>query len=52
MTGGLDFGTLFGSLQTTVMDAIEAVLPIGLAIFGTIFAVRKGAQLIRSLAGR
>ncbi|MGB9856354.1 MAG: hypothetical protein ACPLKS_07440 [Caldisericum exile] len=45
----MEFSTLFASIQTTVMDAIEAVVPVGLAIFGTIYAIKKGAQLIKSL---
>ncbi|MGB9660586.1 MAG: hypothetical protein ACPL5F_01030 [Moorellaceae bacterium] len=49
---GLDFATLFEPIQTTIMSALSAVIPIGVAILGVVLAVRKGASLIRGLSGR
>lgn len=48
----MEFGTIFAPIQTTVMDAITAVVPIGVAILGVVLAVRKGVSLIRGISGR
>ena len=52
MTSGLDWATLFGDVKTSVMSAITAIVPIGLGIFGVIYAVRKGMQALRASGGR
>lgn len=49
MTGGIDFTQLFTSVKDTIISAITSVVPIGLAIFGTIWAVKKGVGLLRNL---
>lgn len=49
MTGGIDFAQLFASVKDTIMSAVTSIVPIGLAIFGTIWAVKKGVGLLRSL---
>lgn len=48
----MEFGTLFAPIQTTIMNAITAVVPIGVAILGVVLAVRKGASLIKGISGR
>jgi len=54
MRGGvvMEFGTLFQPIQTSIMSALEAVIPIGLSIFAVIIAVRKGVSLLRGISGR
>jgi len=46
---GMDFANLFASVKDTIIQAVTSVVPIGLAIFGTIFAVKKGVQLVRNI---
>lgn len=48
----INWAELFGPLRDTVLEAVKAVIPIGVAILAVIFGVRKAAQLIRGLAGR
>lgn len=48
----MEFTTIFAPIQTQVLDAIEAVVPIGVAILGVVLAVRKGASLIKGISGR
>lgn len=44
--------TAFGSLATTLQSYIGAVLPIGIGIMGTIFAIRFGINFFMSLTHR
>lgn len=48
----IDFATLFGPVKDTVLKAIAAIVPVGVAILGVVLAVRKGASLIRGISGR
>ena len=43
------FTTALGSVQTVVQNMINAALPIGLGIMGTILAVRVGVRFFRGL---
>ena len=42
----------FGSLATTLQSYIGAVLPVGIGIMGTIFAIRFGINFFMSLTHR
>lgn len=43
------FTTALGSVQTVVQNMINAALPIGLGIMGTILAIRVGVRFFRGL---
>lgn len=46
------FGTAISSIQTDVMGLIATALPVGLGVFGTVLAIKKGISFVRSLMGR
>lgn len=52
-TGVVDLSATFiaalGSVQTVVQNMINAALPIGLGIMGTILAIRVGVRFFRGL---
>lgn len=43
------FTTALGTVQTVVQNMINAALPIGLGIMGTILAIRVGVRFFRGL---
>ena len=43
------FTTALGSIQTVVQNMISDALPVGLAIMGTILAIRVGVRFFRGL---
>lgn len=43
------FTTALGAVQTVVQNMINAALPIGLGIMGTILAIRVGVRFFRGL---
>lgn len=43
------FVTALGTVQTVVQNMINAALPIGLGIMGTILAIRVGVRFFRGL---
>lgn len=49
---GIDFGSMFGTIQTTAMHAINSVLPIALSIFGIFVAVKLGIKVFNRVTGR
>jgi hypothetical protein len=51
-TGVMDFAAVFGPVKDTVLSAVTAVVPLGIAILGVILAVRKGVSLIKGVSGR
>lgn len=46
------FSTAISSIQSDVMGYIMLAIPVGLAIFGAIVAIKKGISFVRSLIGR
>lgn len=54
--GTVDIGATlssgFTSAVNTVMSAMGTIIPIGLGLFGAIFAVRKGIQVFKSVTGK
>ena len=46
------FSTAISSIQSDVLGYIVLALPVGLAIFGTVIAVKKGISFVRGLIGR
>lgn len=46
------FSTAISSIQSDVMGYIMLAIPVGLAIFGAIIAIKKGISFVRSLIGR
>ena len=46
------FSSSVSSIQGDVLGYIGIALPIGLAIFGAIIAVKKGISFVRGLIGR
>ncbi len=46
------FSTAISSIQSDVLGYIAVALPIGLAIFGAIIAIKKGISFVRGLIGR
>ena len=46
------FSTAISSIQSDVLGYIALALPIGLAIFGAIIAIKKGISFVRGLIGR
>lgn len=47
---GLDYGTIFGGVQSEVTDAISSVAPLGVAVFGIVLAVGIGIKVFGKLA--
>ena len=48
----IDWAGLFGGVQAQALEAIQAVLPLAVTIFGAILAVRIGVKIFNRLAGR
>lgn len=46
------FSTAISSIQSNILGYIGLALPIGLAIFGAIIAIKKGISFVRGLIGR
>lgn len=46
------FSTAISSIQSDVMGYIMLAIPVGLAIFGAIIAIKKGISFVRGLIGR
>ena len=46
------FLSAISSIQSDVMGYIMLAIPVGLAIFGAIIAIKKGISFVRSLIGR
>lgn len=46
------FSTAISSIQSDILGYIGLALPIGLAIFGAIIAIKKGILFVRGLIGR
>lgn len=46
------FSTAISSIQSDVLGYIVLALPVGLAIFGTVIAIKKGISFVRGLIGR
>ena len=46
------FSSAVSSIQGDVLGYIGIALPIGLAIFGAIIAIKKGISFVRGLIGR
>lgn len=46
------FSSALNTIQSDIMGYITLVIPVGLAIFGTIIAIKKGISFVRSLIGR
>lgn len=46
------FSTAINSIQSDILGYIGLALPIGLAIFGAIIAIKKGITFVRGLIGR
>lgn len=46
------FSTGISSIQSDILGYIGLALPIGLAIVGTIIAIKKGISFVRGLIGR
>lgn len=44
------FTSALATIQTDVMSYIKVALPVGLAIFGTILAIRLGMKFFRQVA--
>lgn len=49
---GSTLSTGFSDAVGTVMSAMGTIIPIGLGLFGAIFAVRKGIQVFKSVTGK
>lgn len=46
------FSTALSTIQSDIMGYIILVIPVGLAIFGAIIAIKKGISFVRTLIGR
>lgn len=46
------FSSALSTIQSDIMGYIILVIPVGLSIFGTIIAIKKGISFVRSLIGR
>lgn len=46
------FSQSISSIQSDVLGYIAVALPVGLAIFGAIIAIKKGISFVRSLIGK
>ena len=46
------FSTAISSIQSDILGYIGLALPIGLAIFGAIIAIKKSISFVRGLIGR
>lgn len=46
------FGTALATIQSDILAIIALALPVGLAIFGTVVAIKKGISFVRSLIGK
>lgn len=46
------FSAGISSIQSDILGYIGLALPIGLAIFGAIIAIKKGISFVRGLIGR
>lgn len=50
MTTTIDYGTLFAGVKTEALDAIQAVLPLAVAVMAVIVGVTIGAKVIKKLS--
>lgn len=48
----MDWATLFGNVQTEINGALNAVIPLAAAIFGTLAAVGIGIRVFRKVGAR
>lgn len=46
------FSTALTTVQSDIMTYIGLALPVGLAIFGAIIAIKKGIGFVKSLLGK
>lgn len=46
------FSTALTTVQSDIMAYIGLALPVGLAIFGAIIAIKKGIGFVKSLLGK
>lgn len=51
-TPSIDFSGLFSTVTSSVMQAIQAVLPLGLSIFGVMLSVSLGMWAFKKLTGK
>lgn len=46
------FSAALADIQSDILTFISIALPVGLAVFGAIIAVKKGISFVRSLLGK
>lgn len=46
------FGSALATVQSDILGFIVLALPVGLAIFGTVLAIKKGITFVKSLIGK
>lgn len=46
------FSSALSTIQSDIMGYIALVIPVGLAVFGAIIAIKKGISFVKSLLGR
>lgn len=46
------FSSALSTIQSDIMGFILLAIPVGLAIFGTIIAIKKGIGFVKSLLGK
>lgn len=46
------FSSALSTIQSDIMGFILLAMPVGLAIFGTIIAIKKGIGFVKSLLGK
>lgn len=46
------FSSALSTIQSDIMGYIVLVIPVGLAIFGAIIAIKKGISFVRTLIGK
>lgn len=46
------FSGALNTIQSDIMGYIILVIPVGLGIFGTIIAIKKGISFVRTLIGK